>query len=54
MKTLDFYCGFEGEPEIQILFKDINDVLVFELKTWIGYFDATLKKYQRLMGIGKE
>jgi hypothetical protein len=44
MKTLDFYCGFEGEPEIQILMKDINDVLVFELKTWIGYFNATLIK----------
>lgn len=50
MKTLDFYTGFEGNPEIRILLKDKNDSPFLELKAWIGYFDATLKKIRTSNG----
>jgi hypothetical protein len=46
MKILDFYTGFEGHPEILILLKNKDDSPFCELKTWIGYFDSTLKKIQ--------
>lgn len=50
MKTLDFYSGFEGEPEIQILLKNQDNNPFLELKVWIGYFDAVLKKIKTING----
>lgn len=44
MKSIDFYSGFEGEPEITIAQFDVEGKTVFILRTWIGFFDAVLRK----------
>ncbi len=37
MKMIDFYSGFEGEPEIVICSSNI------ELRIWVGYFDPIME-----------
>lgn len=37
---LNYYKGFEGEPEIQIAVKDLDNVV---LTAWSSYFDEIMK-----------
>lgn len=36
-----YYKGFEGEPEIQFIYKKNNDIKIFIM--WEGYFDQIMK-----------
>ncbi len=40
-KIIDFYTGYEGEPEIIFYFENAEDKHV-QLKVWIGHFDAIM------------
>lgn len=35
-----YYAGFEGEPEIRLIYKDSDESYI--LKIWNGYFDTLL------------
>lgn len=50
MKQIDFYTGFEGNPEIVISVINDDQDKVYALKTWVGYFDAVLQKIKPLNG----
>lgn len=41
-KELDFYKGFEGEPELVIFTKDKNDKVLATIRLWVGFFDAIM------------
>lgn len=43
MEVIDFYEGFEGEPEIQIISKNSKGKAEAALRLWIGYLDAVVK-----------
>ena len=36
-----YYDGFEGEPEIQVIYKKRNDTEIFSI--WEGYFDQIMR-----------
>jgi hypothetical protein len=42
MEILDFYEGFEGEPEITIIQKDKENNIITKLKLWDGYFSEII------------
>ena len=43
MKSINYsyYNGFEGEPEIQFIYKKNNEIKIFVI--WEGYFDQIMK-----------
>ena len=43
MKIIDFYIGFEGEPEIVLISRDEIGNDIVRLKIWIGYFDSIME-----------
>ena len=44
MTILNFYKGFEGEPELTILQVAKNENTKLYLKIWMGYFDEIIER----------
>jgi hypothetical protein len=43
MKVIDYYIGFEGEPEIRIIQKSKDGHNIALLKLWGAYFDIIME-----------
>lgn len=48
-ENIDYYTGFEGEPEI--VFSVQFEQKTFEFKMWIGYFDSILSNVNLINNI---
>jgi hypothetical protein len=43
MKVIDFYQGFEGEPEVVVSHRGIDGGLKSQINMWFGYFDDLME-----------
>lgn len=44
MQKIDFYQGFEGNPELMLIHKNQEDVAQTVVHLWTGYFDPIIEQ----------